>query len=427
MRRKEEKQRKKKKRKLKRAASAAFFAQMAEEKKRMDAEAAAVESKREKRRTKKASKGGDGDAAAAVDEEGSEKKDADAGPSFSERFGGFMKDIQETEAVKAVSGAAKAVSEEAAKTKEALDKEGEEVAKEEKKAGKGKKKAAGESNIVTLAAKETVKEVVKEFTESDDGKRASPYQVPLDRRRAAVEQRSRRRERVINANDDTVGVELHKSSVWESRWKDVTENSEFATKVSDAKIQFEESENVVARMVKFSFDKITSLGSDGSEKPEDDESLVIQEIRRLDPGFDKDAFTTHIETAVAPAVLEAYYAGDLQVLEEWCSDMCYKKFEAEFQAREQLGQIMECQILDLDSTELLQCQQTDEYPILIFTFSTVTNLVVRNRVGEIVEGGEDDVKKTMWIIGMRRNPDELDRLLAWEVVDINAHGSQDYY
>lgn len=232
----------------------------------------------------------------------------------------------------------------------------------------------------------------------------------------------------MEANDDATGVELHKSSVWESRWKDATENSAFATKVSDAKIQFEESENIMARMVKFGIDKVASLGNDGKVvAPENDEALVMQDIRRLDPGFDLEEFATHIEIAVAPAVLEAYYAGDLQVLEEWCSDMCYKKFEADFQSREQAGQILECQILDLEEVSLLQCQQMEEYPVLLFTFSTITNLLVRNRVGEIIEGGEDDVKKTMWIIGLRRNPEELDRLLSWEVVNLEAHGSSDFY
>lgn len=87
-----------------------------------------------------------------------------------------MKDLQETEAGKAVSDAAGKMAEEAAKTKEALEKEAADTAAEEKKSGKkqGKK---GKDSLVKLAVKETVTEVAKEFTESDEGKRASPYQV----------------------------------------------------------------------------------------------------------------------------------------------------------------------------------------------------------------------------------------------------------
>ena len=134
---------------------------------------------REKRRAKKAAKGesaeGGKDAEGAA-EEGDGEKDAAAKPSFSDKFGGFMKDLSESEAGKAVSDAAGKVSEAASQTKEALEKEAADSAAEEKKTGKkqGKK---GKDGMVTSAVKETVTEVAKEFTESDEGKRASPYQV----------------------------------------------------------------------------------------------------------------------------------------------------------------------------------------------------------------------------------------------------------
>jgi hypothetical protein len=53
-------------------------------------------------------------------------------------------------------------------------------------------------------------------------------------------------------------------------------------------------------------------------------------------------------------VLEAYYAGDIGALQEWCTELRYTVYKQEMEQREQLGHVYEFKILDVESTELFQ-------------------------------------------------------------------------
>ena len=53
--------------------------------------------------------------------------------------------------------------------------------------------------------------------------------------------------------------------------------------------------------------------------------LICQaEILRLDPKFDVDVFSAHLERVIIPAVLEAHLAGDAPVLQDWCTEAKYR-------------------------------------------------------------------------------------------------------
>ena len=50
---------------------------------------------------------------------------------------------------------------------------------------------------------------------------------------------------------------LHKSTIWEEQWKNMTENSGVATKISDMRIQFEESENILVRIARGAVERVS--------------------------------------------------------------------------------------------------------------------------------------------------------------------------
>jgi hypothetical protein len=52
---------------------------------------------------------------------------------------------------------------------------------------------------------------------------------------------------------------------------------------------------------------------------------------------------------------------------------------------------------------------------LIYLFRVFKVYSVRNRMGEIIEGSEDEVALDMYIVGMRRDATEIDPQLAWSV------------
>jgi hypothetical protein len=67
----------------------------------------------------------------------------------------------------------------------------------------------------------------------------------------------------------------------------------------------------------------------------------------------------------------------------------------------------------------------DDNPIFMITFSTYQNLTLRDRKGEIIDGGPQDLKKTLWLIALKRNAEELDPDRAWELADMQPQQTVD--
>ena len=93
--------------------------------------------------------------------------------------------------------------------------------------------------------------------------------------------------------------------------------------------------------------------------------------------------------------------------------------------RQHAGEVYEFKILDVESTELFQARMADDNPVFMITFSTYQNVTLRDRKGEIIEGGPQDLKKVMWLIALKRNNEELDPDRAWEVADLAPQHSVD--
>eukprot|EP00039_Didymoeca_costata_P015636 m.270031 g.270031 ORF g.270031 m.270031 type:complete len:238 (+) comp16261_c1_seq1:649-1362(+) len=155
-----------------------------------------------------------------------------------------------------------------------------------------------------------------------------------------------------------------------------------------------------------------------------EQAQVLEEIVRMDPTFDIHEFGTHCQRVIIPAVLEAYMAGDSSVMKDWCTESRYTVFKEDIEAREARGEKWTFRILDLDDVNLVAAKLLDDQPLLLYSFTVQQILTVRNATGEIVDGGEDEVKRALYLIYMRRDPTEFDPMLAWEVADLQQHMMQ---
>lgn len=249
--------------------------------------------------------------------------------------------------------------------------------------------------------------------------KAEPYKPPVDRRRSSVE----RPARAIEMNEDATQMVVHESSKWQTQWKNVTENNPLLNKLFEMKMKYDESDNLLIRGARHLADKV----SEGMGKVlEDDESkFALAEIYKMDPSFDKDNFAHHCERNVCPAVLEAFIAGDLATLKDWCAEPCYNVMEANIEHRKQAGLVFDSKILDLKNAEILMAKMTDEGPMLILSFQTTQVKCIRDRTGAVIEGGEDHIEKCWYILAMRRNPNIFDPLHAWQVLELGEQFTQE--
>jgi len=352
--------------------------------------------------------------------------------AIKDAFSGLFSEAKKTVDAAKGSEALKSMSEEAKKLADEARVAGksytDEAKKEASKATDGMKLPEMPAMPSTGAGKwikEAVTDVKKGvIDESVDGQQAAPYVSPTDRRREALEKKSRRVKADIKPDEETLGVTLHKSTIWESQWKNFTENSAVASKMGDLRIQFEESENILVRIARGAVERITE-GVEGTFG-EGETAQVMAEILRLDPKFDVDVFGAHCKRVIIPAVLEAYLAGDTAVLKDWCTEAKFSVLAQDIEHREKRGEKWDFKILDLELGDLLTAKLIDDQPLLVYTFTSQMIIAKRNGMGEMMEGtSEDSVQRALYIIYMRRNPMELDAQLAWEVADFQEHMMQE--
>ncbi len=250
------------------------------------------------------------------------------------------------------------------------------------------------------------------------------------------------------------GVTVHKDAQWKDQWTNFKENSKLGGKLTELRLKYEESENPLVRGFRFLTESATEKAAEAID--ENDSVHCYAEIARLDPAFRKDAFVEYCERQVFPAVLEALIHADRATLKGWFTEGGYAGMEQYLDAIEGQGLINDSRILDIRQTDvrcacnvwgvcgfflLFFCcyfrsppptnepsaarqihsaQLIDEYPTLTVLALVQQTHCVRDKMGAVVEGGEDNIEKGIYVLIMRRDPAELDPLLAWSIAGFQA-------
>ncbi|OWK50876.1 Mitochondrial import inner membrane translocase subunit TIM44 [Lonchura striata] len=127
-------------------------------------------------------------------------------------------------------------------------------------------KAISQSNKSTLTglfALQGVETVKKEIDESVLGQ-TGPYRRP-ERLRKRTEYSGERikEQRVFEANEEAMGMVLHKDSKWYQQWKDFKDNNVVFNRFFEMKMKYDESDNAFIRASRAVTDRVTGLlGSD---------------------------------------------------------------------------------------------------------------------------------------------------------------------
>ncbi|XP_057566150.1 mitochondrial import inner membrane translocase subunit TIM44 isoform X2 [Hippopotamus amphibius kiboko] len=166
------------------------------------------------------------------------------------------------------------------------------------------------------ALSQGVESVKKEIDESVLGQ-TGPYRRPERlRKRKEFAGEKFKEEKVFEANEEALGVVLHKDSKWYQQWKDFRDNNVVFNRFFEMKMKYDESDNAFIRASRVLTDKVTDLLGGLFSKTEMSE--VLTEILRVDPAFDKDRFLQQCENDIIPNVLEAMISGELDILKDWC-------------------------------------------------------------------------------------------------------------
>uniref|UniRef100_A0A8C0EKX4 Mitochondrial import inner membrane translocase subunit TIM44 n=1 Tax=Bubo bubo TaxID=30461 RepID=A0A8C0EKX4_BUBBB len=254
------------------------------------------------------------------------------------------------------------------------------------------------------AISQGVETVKKEIDESVLGQ-TGPYKRPERlRKRTEFSGERIKEERIFEANEEAMGVVLHKDSKWYQQWKDFKDNNVVFNRFFEMKMKYDESDNAFIRASRAVTDKVTDLIGGLFSKTEMSE--VLTEILKVDPSFDKDRFLKQCEYDIIPNVLENKFKRVTQV--------CSKAMGLQFHSR----------ILDIDNIDLAMGKMMEQGPVLIITFQAQVVMVIKNQKGEVVEGDPDKVLRMLYVWALCRDQDELNPYAAWRLLDISSSSTE---
>ncbi|XP_062306794.1 mitochondrial import inner membrane translocase subunit TIM44 [Osmerus eperlanus] len=228
--------------------------------------------------------------------------------------------------------------------------------------------------------------------------------------------------KVFEANEEAMGVVLHKDSKWYQQWKEFKDNNVVFNRFFEMKMKYDESDNALIRASRAVTDKMTDILGGLFSKTEMSE--VLTEILKVDPSFDKDSFLKQCEADIIPNVLEAMIRGELEVLKDWCYEATYSQMAHPIQQAKAMGLQFNSRILDVDNLDLAMGKMMEQGPVLIITFQAQLVLVIRNTKGEVVEGDPEKVLRMMYVWALCRDQEELNPNAAWRLLDMSASSTE---
>nr|XP_008382863.2 mitochondrial import inner membrane translocase subunit TIM44-2-like [Malus domestica] len=160
---------------------------------------------------------------------------------------------------------------------------------------------------------------------------------------------------------------------------------------------------------------------------ETDTAASIKEIRRRDPSFSLPDFLSEVQDAVKP-VLNAYIKGDLETLKKYCSKEVIERCKAEHDGFKSHGIFFDHKILHISEAEIKETKMMGHSPIIIVMFRTQQVYCVRDRNGDVTDGGKDTIHTVYYAWAMQQvDPEELGEgaiYPIWKVREMQQFGVQ---
>ncbi|KEH30609.1 import inner membrane translocase subunit TIM44-2 [Medicago truncatula] len=158
---------------------------------------------------------------------------------------------------------------------------------------------------------------------------------------------------------------------------------------------------------------------------ETDAALSKKEIRQRDPYFSLPEFVNEVQQAIKP-VLNAYIKGDVETLKKYCCPQLIERCTAEHNAYKNNGIFYDNKILHVSDVELREPTMLESSPVIVAAFKTQQIYCVRDRNGEITEGGKDTIHTVfyLWALEQMEHEDNGEDAihLMWRLREMQQQG-----
>lgn len=154
---------------------------------------------------------------------------------------------------------------------------------------------------------------------------------------------------------------------------------------------------------------------------ETDEALTVYEIKERDPDFAMMGFMKEVRTVIIPEVLEAYLSADENTLKARCSGDAWRAMFATVQERKSQQYSFDTRVLAVRDVQLTGARVLDNGPTLVVQFNAQQIHCIRDKHGEVVDGGDDDIRSVFYTWAFQLDQESHD--LNWQLVEFQTMGA----
>ncbi|KFK40424.1 hypothetical protein AALP_AA3G372000 [Arabis alpina] len=128
---------------------------------------------------------------------------------------------------------------------------------------------------------------------------------------------------------------------------------------------------------------------------------TYKEIRSRDPSFSLPDFAAEVQEAIRP-VLNAFSKGDVETLKKYCSNEVIERCMTERAAFQSHGYFFDNKLLHISEVEVQETKMMGNSPIIIVRFQTQQIHCIRDKDGNIRDGGEDTIHTVFYNWAMQQ-------------------------
>ncbi|KAL6841953.1 hypothetical protein ACP4OV_028465 [Aristida adscensionis] len=155
-------------------------------------------------------------------------------------------------------------------------------------------------------------------------------------------------------------------------------------------------------------------------------AVTFREIRQRDPSFSLSDFVADVQEMIKP-VLTAYSKGDVKTLKKYCTKEVIERCKGERQAYASQGIFFDHKILHISDADILETKMLGSSPVIIVRFQTQQIYCVRDREGQVKEGGQDTIQTVhygwaMQLLESDEVPEEESYYPVWRLREIQQVG-----
>lgn len=244
----------------------------------------------------------------------------------------------------------------------------------------------------------------------------------------------------------------------------------------DAEEAWETSQNPWVYRASSVYDTLTA---------ESEFAVASRQLQILDPDFTLETWKRDVVEHTLPQIMKLFLEGRITELKPWLGEAVYNRLAAEVRARKKEGVQMDTNVLAIMNAEILACEvegssvnvERGDDPIILLHFMCQQIHCVRKKVkhptsteskegvggkeeengstsatsskktedeedtdasnnygrtymeeelGDIVEGGEDDIRANSYVVAFQREYNEEKMELNWKIVDFRFNGAIAY-